>query len=125
LTPNSPLTGTVSALHGANVLNQAADFTNGVANLTTLGLAYTGNATSGGFHAASTNAPVKSGDSASITIDPGALDHFVVTNTSGSNVATQTAGTSFNVKIVAQDASNNTTTAFTGTANHNCNHTCS
>src|SRR5206468_2107909 len=37
----------------------------------------------------------------------------------------QTAGTSFNVKITAQDISNNTATGFTGTVNLTSNRTCS
>jgi uncharacterized repeat protein (TIGR02059 family) len=41
ITANSPLTGTVSGLHGANVLYQAGDFSGGVADLTALGLTYT------------------------------------------------------------------------------------
>ena len=53
VTPVSPLTGTVSGLHGGNTLNQAGDFTSGVANLTTLGMTYTGNATTGTFRATS------------------------------------------------------------------------
>jgi hypothetical protein len=122
ITANSPLTGTVSGLHGANVLNQAGDFTSGVANLTTLGITYTGNTASGTFTATSANG--KTGTSGSVTINPGALHHFAVTDTSGSNIATQTAGSSFNVKLTAQDASNNTVTGFTGTVVVSSNRTC-
>src|SRR5206468_10371658 len=109
--------------HGSNVLILAGDFTNGVANLTTVGMKYTGNATSGTFRA--TSATGKTGDSGSVTIAVGSLDHFVVTDTSGANIATQTAGTSLNVKVTAQDIGNNTATAFTGTVNITSNRTCS
>ena len=52
---NAPLTGTVSGLgSGANnVLNQAANFSSGVADLTALGMKYTGNAATGTFTATS------------------------------------------------------------------------
>src|SRR5439155_25088923 len=64
----------------------------------------------------------------SLTVNPGALDHFLVTNTSGGNIAGQTAGAGFNVKITAQDGSNNTVTGFTGTviltSNRNCSSGC-
>src|SRR5207249_6337962 len=73
---NAPLTGTVSGLgSGANnVLNQAANFSSGVANLTALGMKYTGNATTGTFTA--TSGTGKTGTSGSVTINGGTLDHF-------------------------------------------------
>jgi len=40
---NSPLTGAVSGLSGGNKLTSAGDFSSGVANLTALGMKYTGN----------------------------------------------------------------------------------
>src|SRR5207247_1670910 len=43
----------------------------------------------------------------SVTVNPAALDHFTVTDTSGSPIGTQTAGTSFNVKVRAFDQFNN------------------
>ena len=52
ITANAPLTGTVSGLDTpANVLNQAGDFTSGVANLTSLGMSYIGNTGTGTFTA--------------------------------------------------------------------------
>lgn len=45
----------------------------------------------------------------------GPLDHFAVTDTSGNPIGNQTKGVPFNIKIVAQDASNNTVTSFTST----------
>jgi adhesin/invasin len=54
---------------------------------------------------------------ADVTVSPGLLDHFAVTNTGGGSISTQTAGTAFNVKITAQDLNNNTVTSFTGAGN--------
>ncbi|MGA0885883.1 MAG: fibronectin type III domain-containing protein [Ilumatobacteraceae bacterium] len=45
----------------------------------------------------------------------GDLDHFAVTATDGSDLSTQIAGTSFNVKVTAQDSGNNTVDSFAGT----------
>ena len=54
--------------------------------------------------------------SASSTITAyGELAKFAVTTTSGSALGSQTAGTSFNVMITAQDSGNRTVTNFTGT----------
>ncbi|MCX5761832.1 MAG: Ig-like domain-containing protein [Gemmatimonadetes bacterium] len=44
-----------------------------------------------------------------------ALDHFAVTATNGTALGEQYATTPFNVKLVAQDAGNNTVTGFEGT----------
>ena len=126
MTALAPLTGTVSGIHGSNVLNQAGDFTSGVANLTALGMTYTGNATTGTFRATSANSKV--GTSGSVTINAGALDHFKVEANGGGNIATQTAGTPFSIQVTAQDASNNTVTSFSGagnTVNITSNRTCS
>jgi hypothetical protein len=71
VTAVSPLTGAVSGLHGSNVLNQAGDFSNGVADLTALGITYTGNAATSTFLATSANG--KSGTSNPVTIAPGIL----------------------------------------------------
>ena len=112
VTPVSPLTGTVSGLHGGNTLNQAGDFTSGVANLTTLGMTYTGNATTGTFRATS---GTKTGTSGSVVISAGALDHFTF-----AAAATQTDGVAFTGTntLTAQDASGNTITNFNASANN-------
>ncbi len=55
-----------------------------------------------------------SGSPFSSLVSAGGLDHFAVTATGGGSIGTQTAGSSFNVKITAQDASNNTVSTFTG-----------
>ena len=49
-----------------------------------------------------------------VTVSPAALSDFEVTNTSGGTIATQTAGTSFAIKVRAVDAYDNTQTSFTG-----------
>src|SRR5204863_144184 len=56
------------------------------------------------------NGGSETGNTGSFTVNPGALDHFLVVNP-----GTQTAGTPFSLSITAQDANNNTVTAFTGT----------
>jgi hypothetical protein len=66
ITANSPLTGTVSGLSGGNKLKDAGDFISGVADLTSLGMKYTGNAATGTFTATSSSG--KTGDSGSVTI---------------------------------------------------------
>ena len=109
----SPLSGTVSGIHGSNVLNLSGDFTNGVANLTSLGMIYTGNAATGTFTATSGG---KTGTSGSVTVNAGPLDHFLVEKSGGGAIGTQTAGTAFSLRITAQDVNNNTVTSFTSSA---------
>ena len=67
ITANAPLTGALSGLSGTNQLNNATDFSAGVANLTTLGLKYNGNAATGTFTA--TSGTGKSGTSGAVTIN--------------------------------------------------------
>ena len=59
ITANLPLTGTVSGLGSGsnNVLNQASDFSSGVADLAALGMKYTGNTGSGTFTATASGGP--------------------------------------------------------------------
>ena len=68
ITANAPLTGVVSGLGsgGNNVLNQVGDFSSGVANLTTLGMKYTGDTGTGTFTA--TSASGKTGTSGNVTV---------------------------------------------------------
>ncbi|MEK7729271.1 MAG: hypothetical protein AAB354_12725, partial [candidate division KSB1 bacterium] len=54
------------------------------------------------------------GQSASFAVAHSALDHFTMTNTTDGNIAAQTAGLSFNIKLTAQDAFNNTVLTHTG-----------
>src|SRR5205814_9097042 len=58
-------TGVITGLSGGNKLTGAGDFTAGVANLTTLGLTYTGPSGTGTFTATATGA---SGTSGSVTV---------------------------------------------------------
>ncbi len=71
LTANAPLSGTVSGLGSGsnNVLNQAGNFSSGVADLTSLGMRYSGSTTTGTFTA--TSASGKTGTSGSVTITIG------------------------------------------------------
>ena len=53
----------------------------------------------------------------SFTVDPGALDHFVVEAVGGGAIGNQIAGAPFNIQITAEDANNNTQTFFDGVGN--------
>src|SRR6185295_14020972 len=53
----------------------------------------------------------------SSVVGAGLLDHFQVDAQGGGAIGSQTAGTSFNIRVVAQDANNNTVPGFTGTVN--------
>src|SRR5207302_2774325 len=92
---NAPLTGTVSGLgSGANnILNQTGNFSSGVADLTALGMKYTGNAATGTFTATSLSG--KSGTSGNVTINGGTLHHFSFATIS----SPQTAGTAFSITV--------------------------
>ncbi|WP_164969669.1 beta strand repeat-containing protein, partial [Aquirufa rosea] len=108
VTVTTSLTGTISGLSGTNKLTSASDFVNGVADLSILGLKYTGTSGTGTFtFSPSTGAPVTS---SSLTINSGAATKLVI---SGSG--TQTAGSSQTITITAKDASGNTATGYTGT----------
>jgi uncharacterized protein YjdB len=50
-----------------------------------------------------------------ITVDPDVLNNFLVEAAGGGAIATQTAGSPFNLRITARDQFNNTQTNFTGT----------
>jgi len=53
---------------------------------------------------------------ATFTVNPGSLDHFLVEAAAGGPIGARTAGTPFTVRVVAQDAYNNTVTAFNAPA---------
>ncbi|MHA8105421.1 hypothetical protein, partial [Aquirufa nivalisilvae] len=84
------------------------DFVSGVANLTSLGLKFTGTSGAGTF--TFTPASGTAITSSSITVNPGAATRLVVTGS-----ASQTAGASNSITITAKDASGNTVTSYTGT----------
>ncbi len=54
------------------------------------------------------------GQSNTFAVTHNALDHFAVTNVTNGNILPQTAGSSFNIKIVALDAHGNTVITHTG-----------
>ena len=112
---NGPLNGTESGLHGANVLNQATDFSSGVANLTALGLTYTGTTGTGTFTATSATAPAKTGTSGNVVINVGGVDHFTF-----AAAGAQTDGLPFTGAntLTAQDVGGNTITTFSAATNN-------
>ncbi len=57
----------------------------------------------------------ETGTSNGFAVDAGAVDHFLVEAQGGGAIGSQVAGAPFNIRITAQDASNNTVTTFTGT----------
>ncbi|WP_164969671.1 hypothetical protein, partial [Aquirufa rosea] len=110
ITVTTTLTGSISGLSGTNKLSSAGDFTSGVANLTSLGLIFTGTSGSGTF--TFTPASGTAVTSSSVTINAGAATKLVVTGT-----GTQTAGGSQTITVTAQDAQGNTATTYTGAKN--------
>jgi len=91
----------VSGLHGAGNQLVGGDFVAGVADLTALGMKYTGNASTSTFHAVS-SVSNKTVDSNAIQVVGGAATHFTVSAT-----GTQTAGNAFDVTVIALDANQN------------------
>ncbi|WP_164969673.1 hypothetical protein, partial [Aquirufa rosea] len=79
-----------------------------VANLTSLGLTFTGTSGDGTF--TFTPATGTAVTSASITVNPGEASRLVITGS-----GTQTAGASQTITIAAKDAQGNTVTGYTGT----------
>ncbi|MBZ1327750.1 hypothetical protein, partial [Aquirufa aurantiipilula] len=112
ITVTTSLTGTVSGLGSGvnNVINQLVNFSSGVANLTSLGLKFTGTSGTGIF--TFTPASGTAATSGSVTINPGAATKLVVTGT-----GTQTAGGAQTVTVTAKDADGNTVTSYTGAKN--------
>ncbi|WP_415499567.1 hypothetical protein, partial [Aquirufa ecclesiirivi] len=112
VTVTNSLGGTVSGLGsgGTNVLNQAGDFTSGVANLTTDGFIYTGISGAGTF--TFTPASGTAVTSSSVTINAGAATKFSIDGSTDF-----VAGVGQTVAIIAQDASGNTATSYTGAKN--------
>ncbi|MHA8062349.1 beta strand repeat-containing protein, partial [Aquirufa beregesia] len=109
VTVTSTLTGTISGLGSGtnNVLNQAGDFTSGVADLTSLGLKFTGTVGTGTFSFATASGAT--GTSGNVTINTGSATRLVITGTS-----TITAGTSQTITLTAKDAQGNTVTSYAG-----------
>ena len=113
VTVTSPEGGTISGLgSGANnVLNQAGNFVNGVANLTTLGMIFSG--TAGNHTFTATSADSKTGTSGAVTINAGAAAKL--------GIQTQPGGGSANIAwaqqpvVLIQDASGNTVTTDNAT----------
>jgi hypothetical protein len=103
LTSTGTLTGTpvTSGAFTAGVLSSQS------VTITSVQVGTTITATDAGAAVATASAP--------FAVNAGPVSSFVITDTAGNPIATQTAGASFNVKITALDASGNTATSFTGT----------
>ncbi|MCZ2483928.1 hypothetical protein G9H64_13290, partial [Aquirufa nivalisilvae] len=69
VTVTTTLTGAITGLSGTDVLNNVSDFTSGVANLTSLGLKFTGTSGAGTF--TFTPASGTAATSSSVTVNPG------------------------------------------------------
>ena len=101
------------------VLNVTSNFTAGQ-TLTITGLKFTNfTAVSAADNlelvTAGTGGATAGTDNRTITITAAVLNNFLVEAAGGGNIGSQTAGTPFNIKITARDASNNILTSFTGT----------
>jgi hypothetical protein len=113
VTVTTSLSGTIAGLgsSGNNVLNNSSDFASGVADLTALGMRYTGTVGTGTFTATSAG---RSGASSSVVISAGSASRLVLRAASGDSVIGLTAGLAQNLLITAKDASGNTVTSYTG-----------
>lgn len=100
VTPTVGTTGIFSGLSGGNKLNNAADFSNGIANLVNT-IVYTGPA--GTITVTMTSADGKMG-TASVVINHGSLDHFDIALTSPQVVAVAFNGVN---TVTARDVSGN------------------
>ena len=113
VTLTTTLTGTISGLGSGtnNVLNRAGDFTLGIANLTSLGMKFTGTVGTGTFTATGGG---KTGVSGSVAVVAGGATRLVLRTSAGDSVTTMVAGTTRNLTITAKDGFGNTVTAYTG-----------
>ncbi|MHA8052659.1 invasin domain 3-containing protein [Aquirufa sp. OSTEICH-129A] len=109
ITVSSSLTGSITGLSGTNKLTAAGDFVNGVANLTSLGMIYTGNPGTGTF--TFTPATGTASTSANVLINGGEATKFVITAAASSVMA----GVPQSITITAKDSNGNTSTIYTGT----------
>ncbi|HEY3319014.1 MAG TPA: MBG domain-containing protein [Planctomycetota bacterium] len=110
VTANAPLTGTVSGLGSGSdtTIDRAGDFVNGVANLTALGITFTGNETTGTFTAASASG--KTGTSGSVSVIGGPAATLVVAGFPVSIVS----GTAGSFTVTAKDAVGDVATGYVG-----------
>ncbi len=106
-------TGTLSLGGGTT-----ASFTNGVLASHSVTITNTGSFTiTATDSVGGMGTGTETGVSNSFTVDAGALDHYLVEAVGGGAISTQSAGVAFNIQITAQDANNNTVTAFDGAGN--------
>jgi hypothetical protein len=113
VTVTTTLGGTISGLgSGANnVLNGSSDFVAGIANLTSLGIRYTGTVGSGTLTA---NGGGKTGVSTTLQIVAGGATRLVLRVAPNDSVITMIAGSTRNLVITAMDVSGNTVVSYAG-----------
>jgi hypothetical protein len=104
ISANSPLTGTVSGLTGGDKLT-GSEFSSGVANLTSSGLKYTGNAATGTFTATATTGGY-TGTSGSVVINAGTATSIAI-NAGNNQTAIVGTAVSVNPSVIVKDVSNN------------------
>jgi hypothetical protein len=106
---DTSLAGTVSGLGvtGGNTLDRPNDFVDGVADLTAIGMMYTGVSGTGRFTATSSSG--KTGQSGIVRVDPGSATRLVVTGPVSAG-----AGDAQTVTITAKDPAGNTDAGYTG-----------
>src|SRR5205085_1557605 len=109
VTVTTSLTGAITGLSGTNILNNAGDFTSGVANLTSLGLKFTGTAATGTFtFTPASGTAVTSGN---VVMNPGAADATASTLTPTSASITADGSSTQVLTVQAKDTiGNNLTT---------------
>jgi hypothetical protein len=113
LTVSGPSTATLVLVNSGNDRQlEPANFVNGVANLTALGLKYTGLA--GSVTLAATGQGGSPTTTAAVQINPGPLAYFSLAPT---GPITATAGQVYTVTLTARDTSGNLVTGFTAGLN--------
>ena len=110
---NSPLTGAVSGLSGVNTLTAAGDFVSGVANLTSLGMKYTGNAATATFTAAAATGGYTGTSGSTVTIDAGTATKLAYSQEPTNTVAGSSITPAITVQI--RDANGNVVTTDNST----------
>lgn len=72
---------------------------------------------------ATVNGDAITSGNATVNFVAGGLDRFAIQQAGGGSIGTQTAGQSFNIRILAQDVNNNIVTTFNGSVNITSNKT--
>lgn len=101
---STPADGTISGLGSGsnNILNQAGDFSSGVANLTSLGMKFTG--ASGSHTFTGTSADSKTGTSGTVAVSSGTITKLAIITSAQSITANTATGV---ITVQTQDSSSN------------------